>query len=164
MIVFIKRIAKKLPYAKRILIFLKDFLFRRRIVAKRFEHIYKHNAWVGISSVSGRGSDFDQAETIIMELPLLFEEFHVTSILDIPCGDFNWMRKINLKNYRYTGAASNSRISIATTTVQPYQLWKTLPSGSAFVFKINQDYLKAASGSKNARAFSGMAFEKKSFL
>ena len=28
----------------------------------------------------------------------------ITSVLDIPCGDFNWMQKVDLSNIEYIGA------------------------------------------------------------
>jgi len=37
----------------------------------------------------------------------LFEELEISSILDIPCGDFNWMKEINLDKYKYIGQIQN---------------------------------------------------------
>jgi hypothetical protein len=39
-----------------------------------------------------------------MELPGLFKGKDIKTILDIPCGDFNWMRKIDLSAIDYIGA------------------------------------------------------------
>lgn len=36
-------------------------------------------------------------------LPQLFEELGVKVLLDVPCGDFNWMRLIDLSNMNYIG-------------------------------------------------------------
>ena len=69
-----------------------------------FKNIYKHNLWGGNESISGRGSDSDQTENIIKELPILFKEFNIKSILDIPCGDFNWMKHVDLNGIEYMGA------------------------------------------------------------
>ena len=32
------------------------------------------------------------------------KNYEIKSILDIPCGDFNWFQKINLNKLRYIGA------------------------------------------------------------
>lgn len=69
-----------------------------------FENIFKNNSWRGRNSVSGRGSDLDQAEHIIKEIPVLLKEMGISTILDIPCGDFNWMQKIDLGGIKYIGA------------------------------------------------------------
>ena len=54
--------------------------------------------------MSGVGSTLYQTRVIIRELPTLFQELNVTRILDIPCGDFHWMRSVNLKGVDYIGA------------------------------------------------------------
>jgi SAM-dependent methyltransferase len=38
------------------------------------------------------------------ELQVLLKDFGVRSILDIPCGDFNWMREMDLAGIDYFGA------------------------------------------------------------
>ena len=43
-------------------------------------------------------------ETIRKELPEVFKKFNIKSILDIPCGDFNWMNNVDLKEVHYIGA------------------------------------------------------------
>jgi len=73
-------------------------------MTNRFEDIFKNNSWGGRNSVSGRGSDLDQAEHIIKEIPVLLKEMGISTILDIPCGDFNWMQKIDLSGIKYIGA------------------------------------------------------------
>lgn len=99
----VKKIAKKTLRFLGIYFFISKILFRLKTVEQRFDAIYKNNAWGGLKSVSGRGSDLDQTEFIISELPLLFERLSISSILDIPCGDFNWFNKIDLKKYQYIG-------------------------------------------------------------
>ena len=68
-----------------------------------FEEIYKTNHWSGNASISGQGSDTSQTEYIVTEIPKLLKEFDVRSILDVPCGDFNWFNQIPLKGISYTG-------------------------------------------------------------
>jgi SAM-dependent methyltransferase len=68
-----------------------------------FTRIFKKKSWGGSRSASGAGSDPEQTQTLIRELPRLFDELEIQSILDVPCGDFEWMRHLNLKTMRYTG-------------------------------------------------------------
>jgi len=69
-----------------------------------FGKIYSKNGWIGNESVSGPGSDVARCESIIAALPKLFADLNITSVLDIPCGDLNWMRKVELGSVKYTGA------------------------------------------------------------
>jgi hypothetical protein len=68
-----------------------------------FNNIYKNNAWNSKESVSGSGSTLNQTKKIRKVLPKLIQDFKINSILDIPCGDFNWMKEISL-NIKYIGA------------------------------------------------------------
>ena len=69
-----------------------------------FTDIYTSRAWHSTESISGNGSELIQTTRITKELPLLIKKYNITSILDIPCGDFNWMRLVNLDNVNYIGA------------------------------------------------------------
>ena len=73
-------------------------------IEQRFKNIFKNNSWGGHHSVSGRGSDLDQTEHIIRKIPALFQDMGISTVLDIPCGDFNWMRNIDLNGIKYIGA------------------------------------------------------------
>lgn len=68
-----------------------------------FTKIFETNFWNGNESKSGEGSDYKNTVHIIRELPLIFEKYNIKSILDIPCGDFNWFQHINLKDISYIG-------------------------------------------------------------
>jgi SAM-dependent methyltransferase len=68
-----------------------------------FTEIFHKNAWKGVESASGPGSDPDQTERIIMELAPLLNDLEVETMLDIPCGDFNWMKMLNLNGITYIG-------------------------------------------------------------
>lgn len=69
-----------------------------------FEALYKLNAWSGKDSVSGTGSDAIQTSVIAKALPSLFRDFGISTLLDIPCGDFHWMKGVDLSGIDYTGA------------------------------------------------------------
>lgn len=44
-----------------------------------------------------------QTEIIRKEIPLLLERLGVRSVLDVPCGDFNWMKAVDLGSIQYIG-------------------------------------------------------------
>lgn len=69
-----------------------------------FKEIYKTNHWKSNESVSGTGSDHEQTKTILKEIDKLIDNLGIQTVLDIPCGDFNWMQKVNLNNVKYVGA------------------------------------------------------------
>jgi hypothetical protein len=69
-----------------------------------FSDIYRKNLWQNSESVSGRGSTLARTEAIMNYLPLIFQELNAKTLLDAPCGDFNWMRHTNLKGIKYIGA------------------------------------------------------------
>jgi SAM-dependent methyltransferase len=69
-----------------------------------FTDIYHHNRWGGGHSSSGPGSEGNQVLRLQSELPSVLRVLGVTSILDIPCGDFHWMKDVDLKEIDYLGA------------------------------------------------------------
>jgi hypothetical protein len=77
---------------------------RRQSAEEVFSAIYRKNAWGGAESVSGPGSDAVQTRTVAAALTALCRELGVTTLLDIPCGDFHWMREVDLAGIDYTGA------------------------------------------------------------
>lgn len=69
-----------------------------------FGEIYRTRAWQSTESFSGAGSEFSQAKAIIQELPFLLKKYNIKSMLDVPCGDYNWMRHVDLGEVQYIGA------------------------------------------------------------
>jgi len=61
-----------------------------------FVEIYERNLWESGESRSGIGSEAVATENIRRHLPVILERFSIASILDAPCGDFNWMRLVAL--------------------------------------------------------------------
>ena len=68
-----------------------------------FTNIYESNLWTSEESRSGLGSELKSTEVIRRELPELFKKFKIESVLDIPCGDFNWMQHVDMNNVNYIG-------------------------------------------------------------
>lgn len=78
-------------------------LFFDKDVEQVFNLIYKKNYWNGKESISGTGSGEQQTQIVRRELNKILQREDVQSILDLPCGDFFWMKKVNLKNINYIG-------------------------------------------------------------
>lgn len=68
-----------------------------------FTRIYRDGAWGGKESISGPGSDSSQTHVIVEALPRLLDELSIETMLDVPCGDWNWMQAVDLRGIRYTG-------------------------------------------------------------
>jgi len=73
-------------------------------LSEKFKNIFESNEWGGSESRSGTGSSLDATKKLRMELPFLFLKYDIKSILDIPCGDFNWMKNLDLDTISYAGA------------------------------------------------------------
>src|ERR1035437_7820532 len=100
----LKKIAKKIPFLALINKKYIHYVLNSKDVEQRFTNIYRYNKWNGKESISGTGSDIYNTKIIIKELPILFNEYGISTMLDLPCGDFNWMRNVDLNDIDYTGA------------------------------------------------------------
>ena len=67
------------------------FLIRILSTRTYFSLVYRFNYWADSSSRSGPGSSSHQTQLIRENLPRLIETYQFRSILDAPCGDFQWM-------------------------------------------------------------------------
>jgi hypothetical protein len=63
---------------------------------QRFTRIFRRNTWGDGDSLSGPGSNLAQTEIVRKILPSLIRELNCRSLLDIPCGDFFWMKSVGL--------------------------------------------------------------------
>ena len=68
-----------------------------------FRYAHRHNLWHGPETPSGPGSSVDQTREIAAALPELCRRYSVRSLLDVPCGHFHWMARIDLADVRYIG-------------------------------------------------------------
>lgn len=68
-----------------------------------FGKIYDKNYWGSLESRSGSGSKMDATQNIRESLPKIWGKYGVKSVLDVPCGDYNWMKTIDKKNIQYIG-------------------------------------------------------------
>lgn len=70
----------------------------------RFRAAYRERLWGGEESGSGPGASHAQTARLVELLPSLLRRLSARSLLDIPCGDFHWMRHVDLWGVEYTGA------------------------------------------------------------
>lgn len=71
-----------------------------------YTNIYEKNVWGGRQSSSGKGSDIDQTKRIVNRIPSqIIKKYEIKSILDIGCGDLNWIKNIlsQFPDIKYTG-------------------------------------------------------------
>ena len=78
-------------------------LSNQQSMTKTFSTIYQTNAWLNAESRSGPGSTVARCQPVIRALTELIDEFAVKSLLDAPCGDFNWMKEAPMPDTAYIG-------------------------------------------------------------
>lgn len=81
----------------------RNFAFYINQKTDRFTQIFTKNIWGSKESFSGPGSVLKQTEIIRREIPKIIDNFNIQSILDIPCGDLNWISRMDLKIMKYLG-------------------------------------------------------------
>ena len=103
MIIKIKKILPKviIKICHDILLYLK---YKNKTTQEIFTTIYNDNHWKSSESVSGGGSELEQTNSVIKEINIILKSYSIKSILDLPCGDFNWMRFVDLAETKYIGA------------------------------------------------------------
>lgn len=82
---------------------LRRWRLARRSPQDVFARYYHRNKWGDAESRSGKGSNMHSTEQVRAVLPGLLQELGAQSLLDLPCGDFNWMRHVDLGAVKYTG-------------------------------------------------------------
>jgi len=69
-----------------------------------FTKIFQTGGWRSRESASGPGSTVKITGTVRAFIPKLIDKYDLQTILDIPCGDFNWMKEVDLSAVNYVGA------------------------------------------------------------
>jgi SAM-dependent methyltransferase len=59
-----------------------------------FDYVFENNSWNGTESRSGGGSTYDITETLRRSLRTVICMHDVRSVIDVGCGDYNWMRHV----------------------------------------------------------------------
>ena len=80
--------------------------YRNKTREKIFSNIYHNETWKAPgkgTSVSGSGSDLINTNNLRKQLPEIIKHYHIQSILDIGCGDFKWMKSLDISSIEYIG-------------------------------------------------------------
>ena len=81
---------------------IRGIRYRNRAIKSIFTELYfepKRDQ----EMISGPGSDLVQTAVISSEIPAVIKEFDIQTMLDAPCGDFYWMRRVELGVKTYIG-------------------------------------------------------------
>jgi SAM-dependent methyltransferase len=84
-------------------LFHKKILFPYKNDPNVFATIYNNNLWGSGESRSGGGSFVNTTKIIRKMLPVLWKEYDIKIFLDVPCGDYNWMKEVEKDNIVYIG-------------------------------------------------------------
>jgi Methyltransferase domain len=108
----VKKIWKTLPESPKR--FLKSFFYDKNTFLLKnsfevFKDVYEKNLWESSESKSGGGSMIEGTITIRKQLPEIISKYDIKTMLDVPCGDYNWMKEVE-KNCNYIGGDIVSEI------------------------------------------------------
>ncbi len=70
------------------------FRMRHRSTRARFTEIFRANHWRNPESASGFGSSLEATRDARTALTEIITDYSISSLLDIPCGDYNWLRHV----------------------------------------------------------------------
>ncbi len=133
----------------------------------KFTHVYRENIFGGKESRSGEGSNFIQTAVIRREIPRIIKSYNISTFLDAPCGDWYWMRTVDLGVQKYIGVdivaemidKNNQEFGNSIVSFQALNLSKdTLPhadlvfSRDCFVHLNFDDILRIISSFKRSKA------------
>jgi hypothetical protein len=94
------------------LLLLAPFLLQATLLANRidtefnkklFTLAYQPGSWGSKESRSGIGSTLQRTILIRPFIASLIKDLNIKTFLDAPCGDFNWMKEVNLSGVTYIG-------------------------------------------------------------
>lgn len=90
---------------------------REKSLEQVFTDIFRTGAWGSEESASGIGSTLEQTEVLRKVLPGLLRDLQADVIVDVPCGDWHWLRHVDLPVKQYIGldvvpaiVASNTKL------------------------------------------------------
>ena len=75
-----------------------DHLFASSL-PERFSAIYRNRVWLNdrrSGSLSGEGSELQHTTSVRQRLPEVLKSIGTRTLLDAGCGDFNWMKEVQL--------------------------------------------------------------------
>lgn len=88
----------------------RNFFYQLKPYSAKFKGYYLTGKWTKveteaehIETVSGPGSTLSATQVIREQLPQLFKTFSIRTVVDLPCGDFHWMKEVDLRGIDYQG-------------------------------------------------------------
>ncbi len=104
-----------------------------------FTTIFEKRRFGGKESASGSGSDLGPTKIIRQEIPKLLRELGIKTMLDAACGDFHWMKEVELPVEQYIG------VDIVDAVIDNNQVLYHSPGRRVFVRRdITKDTLPRA--------------------
>lgn len=70
---------------------------------ERFQLVHDRRLWGSEESLSGTGSTVQITKALRGALPATLRRLGARSLLDVPCGDFNWLQHVHLEGIDYLG-------------------------------------------------------------
>ncbi|MCW2945250.1 MAG: hypothetical protein JWR24_1967 [Actinoallomurus sp.] len=107
-------------------------------MAEVFETIYRRNKWGSPETRSGAGSERGRVQWLQRSLEFLLTRLGTRSLLDAACGDFNWLRQVQLRGIDYAGA------DIVPDIIRANQARYRTPDRRFIVLNITRDALPPA--------------------
>lgn len=99
----IKAIKRVVFHQKSPLRGLQSFLYCFKPYRWKFITYYREWGWGAGESASGPGSTLAATQFVRQGLQDVFQKFSVRTFVDIPCGDFHWMKTVDLSGIDYLG-------------------------------------------------------------
>ncbi len=105
----LKPLIRRIPVVRRVLRAFEKRAERKKNPLRQtdassvFTTIYRENYWGSDDSHSGGGSNLEQTAVVRQEIPRVIDQYNIRSMIDLPCGDFNWMREVDLRGATYVG-------------------------------------------------------------
>ena len=107
-----------------------------------FTKFYKNNKWADQESKSGDGSSKKNTSSVRKIIPVVIKKYSIKTFFDVPCGDFNWMKLVNLKECDYIGgdivrliiSKNNEKFSNPKRLFINYNMITNIPSKVDLIF------------------------------
>jgi SAM-dependent methyltransferase len=143
-------------------VFHRKDRFRYKNDGNVFQTIYANGMWGKGESRSGGGSYISTTVKVREALPRLWEQYGVKTFLDVPCGDYNWMKEVPKNGVTYIGgdiveelvAANNERYGGAGVSFQKIDITKdALPRADMIFCKDCLQHLSYQNAKRALRNF-----------
>ena len=123
-------LSKSFPYLAGLYRKYRLYQLSKKNTRQVFNDIYKNNTWKSQESVSGAGSTLESTSAVRGALPKIVRDFEIHTFLDLPCGDYHWMKEVELPVKKYIGAdivralieENNSKYSSENVSFLPLNL------------------------------------------